>query len=198
MNKGLLFVTVCSLLAFIGCVNEVAQPVDQEVKLSVCLSAVRTKTYLGDETNGRRQVCWSAGDAVNVNGYESLPLTSEQAGGASADFRLYNGVAPFNVIYPASIYQDKSADGTISVNIPVTQEYSASSFGKGAAVLYGYAETDDVPVTLHNLCAAVKVTLTKSETRISKARIISNSKSSPIAGTFTINPRTGEYNATSG
>ena len=198
MNKGLLFVTVCSLLAFIGCVNEVTQPVDQEVKLSVCLSSVRTKTYLGDETNGRRQVCWSAGDAVNVNGYESLPLTSEQAGGASADFRLYNGVAPFNVIYPASIYQDKSADGTISVNIPVTQEYSASSFGKGAAVLYGYSESDDIPVTLHNLCAAVKVTLTKSEACISKARIISNSKSSPIAGTFTLNPRTGEYNAVSG
>ena len=198
MNKGLLFVTACSLLTFWGCVNEVAQPVEQEVNVSVCLSSVRTKTYLGEVADGRRHVCWSAGDAVNVNGYESLPLTAEQAGGTSADFRLYNGVTPYNVIYPASIYQEKLSDGTISVNIPATQEYSASSFGKGAAVLYGYAETDDVPVTLHNLCAAVKVTLTKSETRISKARIISNSKSSPIAGTFTINPRTGEYNATSG
>ena len=198
MNKGLLFVTALSFLSVFGCVSETARPENQEVKVSVSLASVSTRTYLGEEADGRRQVCWSEGDAVNVNGYESLPLTAEQAGRASAEFMLYNGTAPFSVIYPASIYQGQSADGMVSVKIPATQEYSATSFGKGAAVLYGYGESADVPVSLNNLCAAVKVTLNSAENSISQARIISNSKSAPIAGDFSIDPKTGEYTVTSG
>lgn len=198
MNKGLLFATAFSLLSVLSCVRESAQPTDQEVKVSVSLASVQTRTYLGEETEGRRQVCWSEGDAVNVNGYESLPLSAEHAGRASAEFMLYNGTAPFSVIYPASIYQGKSADGMISVKIPATQEYSATSFGKGAAVLYGYGESADAPVSLNNLCAAVKVTLNCAENAISQARIISNSKSAPIAGDFSIDPKTGQYAVSSG
>lgn len=198
MNKGLLFGTAFSLLSILGCISETDQPVDHEVKVSVSLASVQTKTYLGEEVEGRRQVYWSEGDAVNVNGYESLPLTAEQAGGASADFLLYNGTAPFNVIYPAQIYQGQASDGMITVKIPSIQEYSATSFGKDAAILYGYTESEDVPATLHNLCAAVKVTLNSSQTKISQARIISNSDAFPIAGDFCINPRSGEYTVTSG
>ena len=198
MNKGLLFVTALSFLSVLGCISETAQQENQEVKVSVSLASVSTRTYLGEEAEGRRKVCWSEGDAVNVNGYESLPLTAEQAGGASADFMLYNGTAPFSVIYPASIYQGRSTDGTVSVKIPAIQEYSPTSFGKGAAVLYGYGESGDVPVSLNNLCAAVKVTLNSAENAISQARIISNSKSAPIAGDFSINPKTGEYTVSSG
>ena len=198
MNKGLLFGTAFSLLSILGCIRETDQPVDHEVKVSVSLASVQTKTYLCEEVEGRRQVYWSEGDAVNVNGYESLPLTAEQAGGASADFLLYNGTAPFNVIYPAQIYQGQASDGMITVKIPSIQEYSATSFGKDAAILYGYTESEDVPATLHNLCAAVKVTLNSSQTKISQARIISNSDAFPIAGDFCINPRSGEYTVTSG
>ena len=81
------------------------------MNVSVNLATVQTKTYLGEVEDGRRQVYWSAGDAINLNGYESLPLTQEQAGKAAADFQLYNGALPYKVIYPASICGEFAADG---------------------------------------------------------------------------------------
>ena len=169
------------------------------MNVSVNLATVQTKTYLGEVEDGRRQVYWSAGDAINLNGYESLPLTQEQAGKATADFQLYNGALPYKVIYPASICGEFAADGTVTINVPSVQEYSPSSFGKGSAILYGYSESEDEPVTLHNLCAAVKVSLNSAAGRsISKAAIISNSASSPVAGKFTIDPKTGEYSVVDG
>ena len=169
------------------------------MNVSVNLATVQTKTYLGEVEDGRRQVYWSAGDAINLNGYESLPLTQEQAGKATADFQLYNGALPYKVIYPASICGEFAADGSVVVNVPPMQEYSPSSFGKGSAILYGYSESEDELVTLHNLCAAVKVSLNSSAgISISKAAIISNSSAAPVAGKFTINPMTGEYSVVDG
>ena len=169
------------------------------MNVSVNLATVQTKTYLGEVEDGRRQVYWSAGDAINLNGYESLPLTQEQAGKAAADFQLYNGALPYKVIYPASICGEFAADGTVTINVPSVQEYSPSSFGKGSAILYGYSESEDEPVTLNNLCAAVKVSLKSSAgISISKAAIVSNSSSAPVAGKFTINPMTGEYSVVEG
>ena len=169
------------------------------MNVSVNLATVQTKTYLGEVEDGRRQVYWSAGDAINLNGYESLPLTQEQAGKATADFQLYNGTLPYKVIYPASICGEFAADGTVTINVPSVQEYSPSSFGKGSAILYGYSESEDEPVTLNNLCAAVKVSLKSAEGKsISKAAIVSNSSSAPVAGKFTINPMTGEYSIVEG
>lgn len=169
------------------------------MNVSVNLATVQTKTYLGEVEDGRRQVYWSAGDAINLNGYESLPLTQEQAGKAAADFQLYNGALPYKVIYPASICGEFAADGTVTVNVPSMQEYSPNSFGKGSAILYGYSESEDEPVTLNNLCAAVKVSLKSSAgISISKAAIVSNSSSAPVAGKFTINPMTGEYSVVEG
>ena len=169
------------------------------MNVSVNLATVQTKTYLGEVEDGRRQVYWSTGDAINLNGYESLPLTQEQAGKATADFQLYNGALPYKVIYPASICGEFAADGTVIVNVPSMQEYSPSSFGKGSAILYGYSESEDEPVTLNNLCAAVKVSLKSSAgISISKAALVSNSSSAPVAGKFTINPMTGEYSVVEG
>ena len=169
------------------------------MNVSVNLATVQTKTYLGEVEDGRRQVYWSAGDAINLNGYESLPLTQEQAGKATADFQLYNGALPYKVIYPASICGEFATDGTVTINVPSVQEYSPISFGKDSAILYGYSESENEPVTLNNLCAAVKVSLNSSAgISISKAAIISNSSAAPVAGKFNINPMTGEYSVVEG
>ena len=182
-----------------GCVKEPVQQEDSLVKVSVNLSTVQTKTYLGEVENGRRQVYWSSGDAINLNGYESLPLSEEQAGKPTADFQLYNGSLPYKVIYPASICGEFASDGTVTVNVPSSQEYSPTSFGKGSAILYGFSENDDEPVTLYNLCAAVKVTLNSAAgISISKAAIISNSDAAPVAGKFIIDPKTGVYSVVEG
>ena len=199
MNKRILFISIIGLLTLMGCVKEPVQQENRLMNVSVNLATVQTKTYLGEVENGRRQVYWSSGDAINLNGYESLPLSEEQAGKPTADFQLYNGSLPYKVIYPASICGEFASDGTVTVNVPSSQEYSPTSFGKGSAILYGYSESEDEPVTLNNLCAAVKVSLKSSAgISISKAAIVSNSSSAPVAGKFTINPMTGEYSVVEG
>ena len=199
MNKRILFISIAGLLSLIGCVKEPVQQEDSLMTVSVDLATVQTKTYLGEVEGGRRQVYWSSGDAISLNGYESLPLTDEQAGKATAEFQLYNGSLPYKVIYPASICGEFASDGTVTVNVPSSQEYSSSSFGKGAAILYGYSESEDEPVILHNLCAAVKVSLNSaSGISVSKAAIISNSAAAPVAGKFIIDPKTGQYNVSEG
>lgn len=182
-----------------GCVKEPVQQENRLINVSVNLATVQTKTYLGEVEGDRRQVYWSTGDAISLNGYESLPLTQDQAGKPTADFQLYNGTLPYKVIYPASICAEFTADGNVTVNVPSTQEYSPNSFGKGSAILYGYSESEEDPVILNNLCAAVKVSLKSAEGKsISKAAIISNSASAPIAGKFSINPKTGDYSVVEG
>lgn len=199
MNKQILFILIIGLLSLMGCVKEPVQQENRLINVSVNLATVQTKTYLGEVEGGRRQVYWSTGDAISLNGYESLPLTQDQAGKPTADFQLYNGTLPYKVIYPASICAEFTADGNVTVNVPSTQEYSPNSFGKGSAILYGYSESEEDPVTLNNLCAAVKVSLKSAEGKsISKAAIISNSASAPIAGKFSINPKTGDYSVVEG
>ena len=68
MNRRILFISIIGLLSLIGCVKEPVQQEDNLVKVSVNLSTVQTKTYLGEVENGRRQVYWSSGDAINLNG----------------------------------------------------------------------------------------------------------------------------------
>ena len=202
MKKELLFISAFLLSVLSGCVNETLQPESsKELKVSVSLASVQTKTYLGedDDNDNVRQVYWSPGDAVSMNGFASDVLTADQAGKATADFRFYNGSVPYRVIYPASICKEFTPDGMVTVDVPATQEYSSDSFGKGSAILYGYSDEEGSPVVLNNLCGAVKVSL-KSEAgaMIKRAVLISNDKTVPVAGTFVINPQTGDYTVSEG
>ena len=202
MKKELLFISAFLLSVLSGCVNETLQPESsKELKVSVSLASVQTKTYLGedDDNDNVRQVYWSPGDAVSMNGFASDELTAGQAGKATADFKFYNGSVPYRVIYPASICKEFTPDGMVTVDVPATQEYSSDSFGKGSAILYGYSDIEDSPVVLHNLCGAVKVSLNiQAGTTIKRAVLISNDKTVPVAGTFVIDPQTGAYTVSEG
>lgn len=201
MNKRILFVSALLSLAVCSCVEESRQPeASKEMKVSVSLADVQTRTCLGDIYNdgGSRKVCWSAGDAVSLNGYVSRALTEDQEGESSAEFKFYGGSIPYSVIYPASICGE-FVGGEVTVNVPATQEYSPTSFGKGAAILYGYSEIEGAPVVLNNLCGAVKVTLSsQAGTTIKRAWLISNARTAPIAGEFVIDTKTGEYTVSEG
>ena len=169
--------------------------------MSVSLASVQTKTCLGgdDDNDNVRQVYWSPGDAVSMNGFASDVLTDDQAGKATADFKFYNGSVPYRVIYPASICKEFTPDGMVTVDVPATQEYSSDSFGIGSAILYGYSDVEGSPVVLNNLCGAVKVSLnSQAGTTIKRAVLISNDKTVPVAGTFVINPQTGAYTVSEG
>lgn len=203
MNRTILLISFVAALLAAGCVKESGQSETPPVtKVGVSLAEVATKTWLDpqtDETNIRK-VYWSEGDVINVNGFPSIPLTAEQADKSVADFLFYNGEAPFSVIYPASVCENSSydQDGAITITIPSVQEYSPTSFGNGAAILYGYGE--EQPVMLNNLCGAVQVTLKDAATKIVRAVLLSNGgkDTAPVAGSFRLNPQTGECTVLSG
>ena len=200
MKKELLFLSCLLSFFALGCVSETREPESaKEVKVSVSLSSVQTRTYLGEVDGNVRPVLWSEGDAVSMNGYTSAALTADKAGSPEADFKFYNVSLPYNVVYPASICKEFTNDGKVTVEVPATQQYSATSFGKGSAILYGFSETEGEPVVLNNLCGAVKVTLTSpTGTTIKRAVLVSNDEAVSIAGTFVIDPQTGAYTVSEG
>lgn len=202
MNKITLFISVVTALMTISCAVEPDQPVKApQTKLGVSLEEVQSKTHLGPEGTDQekvRKVLWSEGDMINVNGSVSQPLTAQQSGGTTAEFSFNCAMSEYNVVYPASVCADReySADGTITIEIPSIQKYSPTSFGNGAAILYGYA-SEGSSVNLQNLCGAVRVTLTGAAT-VKSAIMVSTDVTEPVAGTFNLNPRTGELSVIEG
>ena len=202
MNKITLFISVVTALMTISCAVEPDQPVKApQTKLGVSLEEVQSKTHLGPEGTDQekvRKVLWSEGDMINVNGSVSQPLTAQQSGGTTAEFSFNCAMSEYNVVYPASVCADRdySAYGTITIEIPSIQKYSPTSFGNGAAILYGYA-SEGSSVNLQNLCGAVRVTLTGAAT-VKSAIMVSTDVTEPVAGTFNLNPRTGELSVIEG
>lgn len=202
MNKVTLFISVVTTIMTMSCAVEPNQSVKApQTKLGVSLEDVQSKTHLAPEETDQekvRKVLWSEGDMINVNGTVSQPLTAQQAGETTAEFSFNCAMSEYNVVYPASVCADHeySADGIIAIEIPSIQKYSPTSFGNGAAILYGYA-SEGSSVNLQNLCGAVRVTLTGAAT-VKSAIMVSTDVTEPVAGTFGINPRTGDLSVISG
>lgn len=157
---------------------------------------LQVKTWLDTGTGGSPiAVYWSNGDAINVNGQRSSGLEVAQDEKVSAaEFSLRNALPPYNVIYPASVVTGTSyEDGSIEMTLPSQQQYCPTSFGVGAAVLFGYAQDDQAPVHLYNVCAAVKVQIKATEDiDVKSVSLVSNSASAPLCGVFTACPQIGE------
>ena len=202
MNKVTLFIAAVATIMIAGCAVEPDQPVQEPLtKLGVSLEGVQSRTHLAPEGPDQakvRKVLWSEGDMINVNGSVSLPLTAQQAGQTVAEFSFNTAMPEYRVVYPASVCGDReySADGTIAIEIPSSQKYSPTSFGNGAAILYGY-EVEGSDVNLENLCGAVRVTLTGAAT-VKRAILVSADVTEPVAGTFRLNPQTGELSVIEG
>ena len=196
MNSRAILLTVCSALTLLSCEKR-----SQEggvgtgrTVLPLTIEQKAAKTWIDSDVQGRQlPVYWSDGDIVFVNGQQSAPL--EIAPGtklSNAEFKLRSVSAPYSVIYPASIVSGEAfdAEGRISVNLPSSQQYDASTFACGSAILYGYGQDEGEPVWMQNLCAAVRVSL-KGDTddAISAAQMSSHTG---LSGDFTLNPATGE------
>lgn len=151
-----------------------------------------TRTWLDSESGGSPlRVYWSDGDRINVNGQNSAALAVAPGEKISdADFSLRSVDSPFRVIYPTSLVRDDSyaADGSIGIRFPDTQVWTEGSFASGAAALYGYAESGRV--SLHNLCAAIKVCVASADdTRLDYA--VLGCSDTQVSGDFSLNPQTG-------
>ena len=194
--------TLCGLL-FSACLKEETSGASEggEKTLSVGLPSVQSKTWLDYAAGGSPlKVYWSDGDQINVNGRASLPISvADGVKESEAEFQLPDVESPYNVIYPQQIVSEESYDseGTIAVEIPATQTYEKrGSFGNGAAIMYGYAESLD-QVRLHNLCAAIRVNI-KGNDIIVDAKLASGSAKAPLCGSFRLAPQTGTLTAVEG
>ena len=197
-------ITLMGLL-FSACLKEETSGASEggEKTLSVGLPSVQSKTWLdyaNKEAGQPIKVYWSDGDQINVNGRASLPISvADGVKESEAEFQLPDVESPYNVIYPQHIVKEESYDseGTIAVEIPATQTYEKrGSFGNGAAIMYGYAESLD-QVRLHNLCAAIRVNI-KGKDIIVDAKLASGSAEAPLCGSFRLAPQTGTLTAVEG
>ena len=165
------------------------------VVLHAGLVSAQTKTWLdseGSKDSPTKKVYWSDGDKINVNGQVSSPVSVTEGEKISeADFHLRSVDGPYNVIYPHDIVLDEIYDeaGCVTISLASSQTYHPTTFASGSAVMYGYSESENV--TLHNLCAAVRVNLTGA-VGVSAASLVSESTDAPICGTFRLCPQTGE------
>lgn len=179
------FLALMSML--LGCQKEKIFHEDENfVPIRVSLS-LQSKTWVDlSSSESKLPVYWSDGDRISVNGVASSPLSVASGEKlSSTTFKLRNVKPPYDVIYPASIFESRAEDGLILVNIPVSQAWTQDSFASGSAVLCGTG--DDSGVALKNLCAAVCVNLKGTET-IKKLTLTSLSASAPIAGHFKLDP----------
>ena len=173
---------------------------DGEVRIRAGITAVSTRTWL-DSGSGESvlPVYWSDGDRINVNGQNSAPVSLGSAAGQSeAEFLLRSVIPPYNAIYPAEIISsDTYSQGSIEISIPSTQGYVPGSFGSGAAILYGYSESEDAALAMQNLCAAIRVKLRgDASVVIEDARL--NSATTPVAGRYTLKPQDGTLSVIEG
>ena len=177
------------------------QPDGESTTISAALATVQSKTWLDYASGGSPlKVYWSDGDKLNVNGQTSLPLSigaGEKV--AEADFLLSNLQAPYRAVYPSSAVTEDGydANGSIAIQLPAVQKYHPTSFANGAAVMYGYSDTED-GMTLRNLCAVVRVNIKGSDDYVVAAKLVSSSDQAPLCGDFRLTPADGTLQSVKG
>lgn len=141
-----------ALLTMTACTAEMIDETAGAGKSVVTVSIDGTRTHLGDKVDGAYKVYWSDGDRININGYDSAPLSGIGDESSSAVF-TFDGLLsePYDVVYPAEAY----AYG--KVKLPVVQNYVPASFSEGAAVLLARGGSEGV--SLRNACGFVKINI---------------------------------------
>jgi len=194
MSASLLLLALsCSRLAPVG-IEEGRQTV---ISARIVTADLQSRTWVDSKVSAQvLPLYWSDGDRVNVNGQVSTPVSvAEGEKKTEAEFPLRSVELPYKVVYPASIIaEDASYDqnGDIQVTLPAVQAYCDSSFASSTAIMCGYSATDETPVALSNMSAAVRVKLVTGggdPFAISGAKIIS--RKGGISGNFTLNPQNG-------
>lgn len=177
------------------------RPDGESTTISAALATVQSKTWLDYASGGSPlKVYWSDGDKLNVNGQTSLPLSigaGEEV--VQADFLLSNLQAPYRAVYPSSAVTEDAydANGSIAIQLPAVQKYHPTSFANGAAVMYGYSDTED-GMTLRNLCAVVRVNVKGSDDYVVAAKLVSSSDQAPLCGDFRLTPADGTLQSVKG
>ena len=174
-----IFVAVAVLFAGFACTTDATNDLGVQLngvgQTTLTFSLEESRTVLGAEVNGLYPVAWCADDAISVNGVKSTSIAISD--NASVATFAFDGVLnyPYCVAYPAT------AEG--KVVFADQQSYTEGTFADGAAVMYGYAETEG-GMTLKHLTGVLKIGVVGDKT-LTYAQI-SNVNRAPIAGEFAL------------
>ena len=177
-----------------------------------------TKTQLGEKVDGVYPLYWSEGDAIAINGVNSLPLTA--GGSADATFNFTKEVArPFCIVYPAptaatvedEVVEEPVAPATIyPVTFAATQPYTVGTFAPGVAPMYGYAAelveptegeestegAEEAAIQLNHLTGVLRFSVKGNGEKVSS--ILVKSLKGAIAGPHTVDCKDGALTALEG
>lgn len=159
MKKISILILAAAMVLPAACVKEAfreAEPVSLTVSISSeDSSPLSVKTHLGEVSGNKRKVYWSNGDAICVNGVASNALAEvgETASSATFTFASGLGLAPYKILYPASIWADDT-----HVTLPATQTYKSGTFADGTFPMAGYS-ADGSNISVSHLCAVLKVNI---------------------------------------
>ncbi|MBE6194573.1 MAG: hypothetical protein E7140_02430 [Rikenellaceae bacterium] len=193
-----LFMAVAAVAGITACTTDTTEDLGVDLNggpTTLTLSLDDTRTQLGEKADGIYPLTWAEGDAISVNGYVSNALAEGEANGTTATFTFKNGFgsAPYFIAYPA-------VEGTTNQVVFAAEQTHTSNttFGNGAAVMYGYAN-DLNNVTLKHLTGVLKIGIvsgTEAPAFIEEVRI-STVDRKPIAGAFNVDAE-GKLTATKG
>lgn len=193
------FFALAAVVLLASCNKELQTPeivISKDVTVLEVGMAPVSKTYMGEAAEGVRKVYWSNGDVIAVNGVASEALAELADNTASASF-TFQGLlsAPYNVLYPASIYKSEG-----EVELPAVQEYKAGGFADGVLPMAGYSE-DGSGIAIDNLCAILKVSVKQAATDADQDDIVSvrfkGRNDEQVSGVFAIDYQNAVLNATS-
>ena len=194
---------VAGMLAF-SCVTDATEDLGVKIEgqeggvYEVAISLEGTKTQLGEKVDGVYPLYWSEGDAIAINGANSLPLAGDAAGLADATFQFTKAVErPFCIVYPAptvATVEDEvvEAPATIyPVTFAATQPYTVGTFAPGVAPMYGYAAAlakgeEESAIQLNHLTGVLNLAVRGNGEKIKSIRV--QSEKGAIAG-----PKFQEY-----
>ena len=162
LNK--MYLTIALLSFLLACGKEPAG--DKSVSLTASIENPALKTL------------WAAGDVISINGIRSEALSKDQAGTATAAFKLTQKPAEasaYNVVYPGSDRQDR-------IEFPSFQQYVEGSVSRGAIPLAGHTARLEDGVTLRTPAAIIQLSLKGSATL--KEMEITSPGSEKISGPF--------------
>ncbi len=136
MRKQLYILSVLAT-ALLSCTRQ-EQASSGDFVLEVSMPETVTKTVLGPKAAGVYPVLWSVGDYITVNGVPSKPLTTLEAGAATAAFHFSESIkTPYHVQYGSGV--------------PSAQQYSEGNIRAFAAPM-GVTSYDASFTLEHQAC----------------------------------------------
>ena len=205
-NLTKIFLAVAAGLFAFSCVTDATEDLGIKVEgqkdgvYEVAISLEESRTQLGEKADGVYPLYWSEGDAISINGINSLPLEGVAEGTTNATFSFAQIVErPFCVVYPAAA---GVGEGTVyPVTFASTQPYTVGTFATGVAPMYGYAAAlaegeEEAAIQLNHLTGVLRFAIKGNGEKVTS--LVVSTEKGKIAGPHTVDCATGALTALEG